>query len=70
MDTNLLKYQAFVTTVQCGSFTKAGELMQYSQSGISRMIHDLEKEWQICLLERGKGKVRLTPDGEQLFACA
>ena len=26
--------------------------MNYSQSGISRMIHDLEKEWKVTLLER------------------
>ena len=38
MDMNLQKYLAFAKTVECGSFTKAAELLNYSQSGISRMI--------------------------------
>ena len=51
---NIQKYMAFVRTVECGSFTKAAEALNYSQSGISRMILDLEKEWNVVLLERGK----------------
>lgn len=42
MDMNIQKYMAFVKTVESGSFTKAAQLLQYSQSGISRMINDLE----------------------------
>ena len=38
------KYFAFIKTVELGSFTKAAEILNYSQSGISRMISDLEKE--------------------------
>lgn len=37
---------AFIKTVEYGSFTKAAEILNYSQSGISRMIHDLEKACQ------------------------
>lgn len=70
MDMNLQKYMAFVKTVESGSFTKAAELLNYSQSGISRMIHDLEKEWKVTLLERGRGGVRLTSDGQQLLPYA
>jgi len=47
MDMNIQKYLAFVKTVEYGSFTKAAERLNYSQSGISRMINDLEKEWKI-----------------------
>lgn len=63
MDTNIQKYMSFVKTVECGSFTVAAEILNYSQSGISRMINDLEKEWAVVLLERGKGGVRLTSEG-------
>lgn len=70
MDMNLQKYIAFVKTVEYGSFTKAAEMLNYSQSGISRMIHDLEKEWQIILLERNKSGVKLTSDGLKLFPFA
>lgn len=70
METNLLKYQAFVTTAACGSFTRAAERLHYSQSGISRMIRDLETEWSVTLLERGKGGVKLTSDGTKLLPFA
>ena len=63
LDTNLQKYMAFLKTVEYGSFTKAAEALSYSQSGISRMISDLEKEWHVSLLERGRAGVRLTSDG-------
>ena len=70
MDMNILKYMAFIKTVEYGSFTKAGELLNYSQSGISRMIHDLEREWQITLLERNRSGVKLTSDGSRLLPYA
>lgn len=70
MDLNIQKYMAFVKTVEYGSFTKAAEILHYSQSGISRMINDLEKEWKIILLERGKGGVKLTSDGTKLLPFA
>lgn len=67
MDTNIQKYLAFVKTVEYGSFTKAAEILNYSQSGISRMINDLEKEWKVVILERGKSGVKLTSDGMKLL---
>lgn len=70
MEANLQKYLAFVTTVECGSFTKASEQLHYSQSGVSRMIADLEQEWSINLLERHKGGVRLTTDGARILPYA
>lgn len=70
MDVSIQKYLAFVKTVECGSFTRAAEILSYSQSGISRMINDLEKEWRVILLERGKGGVRLTSDGLKLLPYA
>lgn len=63
IDGNLQKYMAFVKTVELGSFSRAAEALDYSQSGISRMIHDLEKEWNLILLERDRTGVRLTSDG-------
>jgi len=67
MATNFQKFMAFLTTVEYGSFTKAAEILHYSQSGISRMIQDLENEWHVTLLERGKSGVRLTSDGIRLL---
>ncbi len=70
MDMNLQKYMSFVKAVEYGSFTKAAEILNYSQSGISRMIGDLEKEWKVVLLERNKSGVKLTSDGLKLFPYA
>lgn len=67
MDMNILKYMAFVQTVEYSSFTRAAEILNYSQSGVSRMIHDLEKEWNVTLLERSRAGVQLTSDGMRLL---
>ena len=67
MDTGMQKYRAFWTAAECGSLTKAAERMNYTQSGISRMISDLESEWKLILLERSKSGVRLTSDGTVLM---
>lgn len=70
MDMNILKYMAFIKAVEYGSFTRAAEVLNYSQSGVSRMIHDLEKEWNITLLERNRAGIRLTSDGSRLLPYA
>ncbi len=70
MDNNLLKYMAFVKTVDTGSFTKAAESLNYAQSSISKMIADLEKEWGISLLERNKKGVCLTSAGKEILPYA
>ena len=64
---HILKYRAFLKTVEYGSFTKAAEILNYSQSGISRMIHDLEQEWDVTLLERNRAGIKLTSDGLKLL---
>lgn len=61
------KYMALVKAVEYGSFTKAAEALNYTQSGISRMINDLETEWNVSLLERGRAGVSLTSDGLKLL---
>ncbi len=67
---NILKYMAFIKTVEYGSFTKAADILNYSQSGVSRMINDLEKEWSVTLLERNRSGVKLTSDGSKLLPYA
>jgi DNA-binding transcriptional LysR family regulator len=64
---NLQKYMAFVKAAEYGSFTKAAQSLNYTQSGISRMIHDLEKDWGVFLFERGREGIRLTSDGVKLL---
>ena len=70
MDNNILKYRAFVKTVETGSFTKAAESLNYAQSSVSKMIADLEREWDLILLERDRNGVHLTSSGEQILPMA
>ncbi len=64
---NIQKYMAFVKAVEYGSFTKAAESLNYTQSGISRMIQDIETEWGVSLFERGRAGINLTSDGLKLL---
>lgn len=70
MDRGILKYMAFIKTVELKSFTKAASVLNYSQSGISRMINDLEEEWGVTLLERSRAGVKLTSSGIRLLPYA
>lgn len=45
METNIQKMQVLLETVRAGSFTRAAERLSYSQSGVSRMVGDLETDW-------------------------
>ncbi len=70
MEQNISKYKAFVTAVNAGSFSEAAKILNYSQSGISRMIADLENECKVSLLQRGKQGVVMTSSGVELFPYA
>lgn len=60
------KLEALLMAVDLGSFTKAAEVMGYTQSGLTHMMNSLEREVGFTLLERGRGGVRLTKDGERV----
>lgn len=64
---SLSKYQIFLRTVECGSFTKAAESMSFTQSGVSHAVQSLEDELGVCLLSRSRGGVTLTADGRALL---
>lgn len=70
MEQNISKYKAFVTAVESGSFSEAARILNYSQSGISRMIADLEKECGVPLLQRAKQGVCMTSSGIEIFPYA
>ena len=67
MEASIQKYEAFLESYRQGSFTRAAASLSYSQSGVSRMVADLERDWQLTLLERGRGPLRLTSDGRRLL---
>ena len=67
IDGLLKKIVVLLKSVERGSFTGAAESMTYSPSAVSRMISELEAEWDIKLLERGRNGVSLTQKGVDLL---
>ena len=61
------RYIAFLKVVELGSFTRAAEILGYTQPAMSQMIASLENELSIRLLYRSRYGVKLTPEGERLL---
>ena len=61
------KLEILMTTVDLGSFSKASEIVGYTQSGITHMMNALEKEIGFPLLKRTHMGIQLTKQGEQLM---
>ena len=64
---DMKKWEALLTAVELGSFTRAAQHLGYTQSGLTHMMHALEKEVGFPLLIRDRYGVRLTAAGEQLL---
>jgi DNA-binding transcriptional LysR family regulator len=64
------KYKTFYYVAKAGSFTAAGEILNLSQSALSRSIQNLEYQVGMKLLERIPRGVILTKQGEGLFKAA
>lgn len=61
------RYKALLKIVEVGSYTKAAEILGYTQPALSQMITSLEKETSITFLYRSRYGIRLTPEGERLL---
>ncbi|PRS29174.1 LysR family transcriptional regulator [Bacillus pumilus] len=61
------QYKVFLTVVECGSFTKAGEKLGLTQSGVSHNIAKLESELGVVLLRRNRNGLALTDAGERVM---
>lgn len=53
--------------VEAGSFTRAGEVLGLSASGVSRSVARLEERLGVRLLERTTRTLRLTEEGARLY---
>jgi DNA-binding transcriptional LysR family regulator len=58
------KYEIFEKVVELKSFTKAADILGYTQSGISHAINSIEKDFGFQLLERNRAGLKLTHNGE------
>lgn len=63
----MIRYIVFQKVIELGGFTKAADVMGYSQSSVSQMIASLEKELGVQLLSRSHHDISLTPEGETLY---
>lgn len=63
----MIKYRAFIKTVELGSITKAAEFLGYSQPGLSHILNSLEDRVGFPLLIRTKSSVEPTEDGKRLL---
>lgn len=61
------KYEAFLRVAELGNLTRAAEELGYTQSAVSRIVADLEREWGVRLLTRSRTGVALTTAGEDLL---
>ncbi len=62
----LFQLHVFLAVVESGSFTKAGERIGLSQSGVSHTIAALEEDLGISLLHRSRSGIKLTEAGERI----
>lgn len=64
---SLSKYEVFVTVIESGSLTRAGEILGLTQSAISHALASLEREFGFSILTRGRSGISLTSNGERLL---
>lgn len=68
MDIDMItKYGIFCKVIETESFTKTAEIFGYTQSAVSQTVKALETELNTTLVNRKKGSIYLTADGEQYF---
>ncbi len=58
------RLQVFHAVAKFGSFTRAAESLYMTQPAVTFQIKQMEEEYRTRLLDRGHGKVTLTPVGE------
>lgn len=61
------KLRILLQVLDYGSITKTGEALGYSQSGITHIINNLERDLGLRLLNRGRNGITLTQEGIALL---
>ena len=62
---NISRYAVFCKVAEQKNFTKVANEIGYSQSAVSQIIKNLEKELGTTLISRGRDGIALTKDGEE-----
>ncbi len=64
---NIRQVKALLAVLDAGGFSKAAQLLNCTQSTVSHMISELEKDWDATLLVRSKSGVAPTEDCRRLL---
>ncbi len=64
------KVYTLLAVAEQKSFTKAAEVLSLTQPAVSHHISQLEDELGVKIFLRGKGDLRVTPEGEIVVRCA
>lgn len=63
--TQLMQFKAIA---ECGTITKAAEILHISQPALSMMLRKLESELEVLLFVRNHNRLSLTPAGEMVLS--
>lgn len=61
------KLEILLTTLRTGSFSKAAQELNCTQSSVTQMMNSLENELNCKILERNHNGIKLTPAGEIMY---
>ena len=61
------KLEILMTAIDLGSFSKASEVVGYTQSGLTHMVDSLERDIGLTLVRRDHNGITLTKEGETLI---
>ena len=60
------KLEILMTAVDLGSFSKASEVVGYTQSGLTHLVNSMEREIGFALIIRSHNGISLTEQGKEL----
>ena len=60
------KLEILMTAIDLGSFSKASEVVGYTQSGLTHLVDSLERDIGLTLVRRDHNGITLTKEGETL----
>ena len=61
------KLEILMTAVDLGSFSRASEVVGYTQSGLTHLVNSLEREIGFPLIIRSYNGIALTEEGRELM---
>ncbi|SDK38441.1 LysR family transcriptional regulator [Billgrantia gudaonensis] len=66
----LKQLETFVQVVELGTFERASQRLNATQSTVSKRISELEQATGLCIFDRSRRNARLTEEGERLLELA